>query len=178
MRHGATLSGPMAHEDVMDRTRASATAVMLVMTSVSLYIGLNAITTAVRGLRQDGGLLDIAVGGVAGRAEEIADLIGGLGETDPLGPATLENDRDPMVPLGSPAPPRPVQRPSRPTVRFEVVAVILDEDPVAIIESAGGSIIVRIGDEFNGGTVAAIGQDGVTVTSDSGTQAYPYPPMR
>ncbi len=86
--------------------------------------------------------------------------------------------RDPMVPKekqksaprsGSSAPPKP----SRPAV--VVTALVIDSNPMAIIETGGRSISVRVGESVNGGKVTEIASGGVVIDYDGTIRKYSYP---
>ncbi len=86
--------------------------------------------------------------------------------------------RDPLRPYEAPkiAVPKPKpkpKKPSRPT--YEVAAVIIDDNPRAIIHSGDSTTIVKVGDMLGGARVTEIAYDGVTV---EGGHRYAYPSRR
>ena len=145
---------------------------VIVLTVISGIVATRSLTGSVSHMRHAGSLAPDAPGSLESRGEEVTGLITTLASASEVEHEDVDV-RDPMVPY------RAIRRttstatttvtPSRP--KYEVTAVILDEeDPTAIMRSGGRSLIVHLGDEVEGGRVTAIEADGVTLTNASGTE--------
>ena len=64
-------------------------------------------------------------------------------------------------------------KPAVPSV--SVTAVIIDENPMAVLTTGGRSITVEEGDTVNGGLVVEIRGDGVVIRYEDKSRTYPYP---
>jgi len=154
----------------MKNSERTILALVVVLTVISGVVAIRALTGSVVHMRGAGTLSSDAPGSLESRGEEVAGLVTTLARASEVETAP-EEMRDPMVPYtvrrtrtttAAPAPRRP---------RYEVTAVILDEeDPTAIVRSGGQSMIVHLGDELEGGRVTAIEADGVTLTGANGTE--------
>ena len=154
------------------------TLVAVFATAISAFIGGRAIVGTAAGLRNPGQNTPIAPGDLETTGAEIAALLSTLsGSVD--SEAVAGELRDPMLPYTPPKKPTPVATtptPRRPS--YVVKAVFIDANPTAIMFSGGRSIIVRIGDELDGGRVMAIENDGVTVEGEGGARKYPLSPSK
>jgi hypothetical protein len=155
---------------------ASTLGVLLIVlaTAVSVYIGARAIAGTTGSLGPFDWSTRAASDSLEGGRGEVAEIVNDLAAPDVEEPEADFDRGDPMTKYVPPPPPPEETVRARP--RYKVTAVIIGDDPTAILKSSEGSIIVHVGDELGGGLVTAIEQDGVTVEGDDGVQEYPYPP--
>ena len=110
--------------------------------------------------------------------DELGRLIATL--TAPTGPSGIDRSqmRDPLATYVAPKPTtrRTTTTPKPAAPSMKVLAVIVDDDPRAIVKVSGGSETVRLGDETPVGRVVRIESNGVTVDGSAGERTYPYPP--
>jgi hypothetical protein len=155
----------------MKKSDRTIVALVVVLTAISGFVATRSLTGSVGHMRAAGELSPSTPGSLQSRGEEVTGLVTTLASAAD-GESEAQETRDPMVPYKvvrrtttttstTPAPARP---------RYEVTAVILDEeDPTAILRSGGRSLIVHLGDEIDGGRVTAIEADGVTLESATGS---------
>ncbi len=152
------------------------TAIALAVTAASVAVAARAIVGTAAAVRTSAMAAEAAPGEIEIAGNEVAELLAELSE--PYGPALADGDlRDPTVPYSAPrksSPPKRRAAPKKPVYR--VAAVIIDEDPTAIVLVDGRAIAVRVGDELDGGRVTAIEAHGITVEGESGMKKYPYSP--
>jgi len=147
-------------------------AIIVVATAVSAFLGTRAIVGASSSLRGStaGGTTP---GEIEATGSETTEL---LAELEPK----AEDEaiaRDPLSPYtGAPAPSASASaRPARKSAPvYEVTAVILDENPTAVVVANGQRTIVHIGDDLGGARVTAIDSNGVTVEGADGARTYAY----
>lgn len=144
--------------------------VVVLATTGSLWIGSRAIVGMAEAV-EDARAGDVEPGRYEKSGTEIASLLTEVAEL--YGPRPdVSGSRDPMVPYTPPKPARAKPRPRRPS--YVVTAVVLDENPTAVLRSGDSGVVVRVGDELGDGRVVAIEEDGVTVETDKGRVKYPY----
>ena len=155
----------------MKKSDRTILALVIVLTAISSVVALRSLSGSVSRMRSAGGLTSDSPGSIESRGEEVTGLVTTLANASEL-ESEPEEVRDPMVPYRAPrrtTSASTTTAPARP--RYEVTAVILDEDdPTAIMKSGGQSLIVHLGDELEGGRVTAIEADGVTLESANGTE--------
>lgn len=111
--------------------------------------------------------------------EEVVGLVRNLTPSDSLVVDEEEpGSRDPMTPY---VPPKVVTPPkvtrvvkTKPRKTFNVMALVLDGDPAAVIRYGGQNFTVRVGDTVGDGVVRAIDPDGVTIETPSELKKYAY----
>lgn len=155
--------------------KTSAIVLMLIATAGSIYLTATSVLEAT----------DVTRGAVARRenpgivqeraADEVTTLLDEL-STPALAEDEQSISRDPMVPYTPPR--RPTRTtttaPSRPSIR--VMALILDENPTAVVRYRGSNLAVRVGDPIGSARVTEITDDGITILDEQGVHTYPYPP--
>jgi len=153
--------------------------VMVLATVATIYIGTGVITRSAGVAGRIGRLVDDASAEAAQTPDDLSQLLSDLATTQAEEEQALELERDPMVPkskqkrsTSSSTEAAPAQ-PAVPPVA--VTAVIIDENPMAILSTGGRSITVEEGDTVNGGLVVEIRSDGVSVKYEDKTRSYPYP---
>jgi hypothetical protein len=153
-------------------------AVMGILTLVSLLVALAAIRSSA-GLDGD---VHTIVGVDPGHADnmgaDFARLVTELAAARQLNAdADHSIQRDPLVPYARPEP-KPKSKATEPKPKvaqvpsYEVVAVVIDANPRAIMRIGTDTVVVKVGDELGGKEVVGISYDGVTV---EGGKKYPYP---
>jgi len=148
------------------------TVVAVAATAASVVIGGRAIVGTAATLRQTTARGDSSPGEIERTGSEIEVLLEDMAQARTLDAG--EAERDPMVPYREPRPVAPVSRQTTPRgPTYKVTAVVIDDDPTAIMMINGVSKIVRVGDAIEGGRVVAIENDGVTIEGDNGqTKLY------
>jgi len=161
----------------MGRIGTPAVIVMVIATLLSVTVAWRTLLTASTSASASEGARR-AEEEVEEQEDELGRLIATL--TAPAGPEETDRSeiRDPLVEY---VPPKPVVRKTKTSSKprppsLKVMAVVLDSDPRAIVESKGVRTTVRLGDETAAGRVVRIETDGVTVGRDDGEKKYPYPP--
>ncbi len=154
---------------------------MIVATVSTIYIGAGVAARSLGISGKIGKLVNEERMGMDVEGENLSELLEDLRSvrTDVEKTDETVTARDPMVPKekkrstprsGSSA----SSKPSRPTV--VVTALVIDSNPMAIVEARGRSISVRVGDTVNGGKVTEITSGGVIIDYDGTTRTYSYPP--
>ncbi len=152
--------------------------VMVLATVATIYIGTGVITRSAGVAGRIGRLVDQATAEAGTEQDDLAQLLADLAATR-AEEASAEFERDPMAPKTASkkatsveSPSAPVQ-PSVPSVA--VTAVIIDENPMAVLTTGGRSVTVEEGDTVNGGLVVEIRGDGVIIRYEDKSRTYPYP---
>ncbi len=154
--------------------------IMILATVCTIYMGAGVAARSLGVSGKIGKLVNEERVGMEVDGENLSRLLEDLRnvQTDVEMTEETVTARDPMVPKekqrsaprsGSTAPPKP----SRPTV--VVTALVIDSNPMAIVETGGRSISVRVGDTVNGGKVTEIESGGVTIDYRGTTRTYSYP---
>lgn len=155
--------------------------VMVLATVATIYIGTGVITRSVGVAGRIGRLVEQANAESPHPSDELSKLIDDLAEHESADVA-VDIKRDPMVPKGlekKSASSQTAAAPAEPVLPSIVVtAVIIDENPVAVLSTGGRSITVEEGDPVNGGQVVEIRSDGVVIRYDDKTRTYQYPSGR
>ncbi len=157
--------------------------VMVLATVATIYIGTGVITRSAGVAGRIGRLVDEASAEAPQSQDDLAQLLNDLEATHAQEQAQArasELARDPMVPkssqrrttTGSSTQSEPA-KPAVPSVA--VTAVIIDENPMAVLATGGRSITVEEGDTVNGGLVVEIRGDGVVIRYEDKSRTYPYP---
>lgn len=151
--------------------------VMVLATVATIYIGTGVITRSAGVAGRISVFVDDASAGAVQSQEDLAALIEDLAATQASADSTsLVFERDPMVPKTTRRPAKSSSAPARPVVpSVAVTAVIIDENPMAVLSTGGRSITVEEGDTVNGGLVVEIRSDGVVVKYDDKSRTYRYP---
>lgn len=156
--------------------KTSAIVFMLIATAGSIYLTTTSVIEAT----------DVTRGAVARREnpavahEKAADQVSGLLETlsSPiLGEDEESLSRDPMTPYRAPQRTTTTSTTttvSRPGIR--VMALILDENPTAVVRYRGSNMAVRAGDPIGSARVREVTESGITIEDEQGVHTYPYPP--
>ena len=153
---------------------------MILATVGTVYMGAGVAAKSLGASGKIGKLVSEERAGIEIEGENLSELLEDLRSVQADAEMTDETvkARDPMVPeeeqrsaptSGSSAPPKP----SRPAV--VVTALVIDSSPMAIVETGGCSISVRVGDSVNGGKVTEIASGGVVIDYDGTTRTYSYP---
>ncbi len=152
--------------------------VMVLATVATIYIGTGVITRSAGVSGRIGRLVEQASAEAPCGADDLTQLLSDLEATQAEERAN-ELERDPMVPksaqrttTSSSTQSAPAQ-PAVPAVA--VTAVIIDENPMAVLTTGGRSITVEEGDTVNGGLVVEIRGDGVVIRYEDKSRTYPYP---
>jgi hypothetical protein len=150
--------------------------VMVLATVATVYIGTGVITRSVGVAGRIGRLVDEASAEAGGEQDDLGQLIDDLAATTAEAEA-VSLSRDPMVPKTKPTKtstqPTTPEKPALPGV--SVTAVIIDDNPMAVLRTGGRSITVEEGDTVNGGQVVEIRSDGVVIEYEDESRTYPYP---
>ena len=148
--------------------------VMLAVTAASMVVAWGVVSSTADLTGDLSGLAMASTGGGEGEGDEVVEFVASLLEAP--GPLLDEGVvRDPLVPHRAPRPKttaRPKTTPKPAAPRYTVVAVIIDENPRAIMQTGGKNVVVKVGDELGGRKVVSIRDDGVT-TDDGFKYAYP-----
>jgi len=152
--------------------------VMVLATVATIYIGTGVITRSAGVAGRIGRLVEEASADGSVQQDGLSQLLEDLATTHAAEESTAV-ERDPMVPkstqpktTSSPQSSTPAQ-PVLPSVA--VTAVIIDENPMAVLTTGGRSITVEEGDTVNGGLVVEIRSDGVVIRYEDTSRTYPYP---
>ena len=154
--------------------------IMILATVSTIYIGAG-VAAKSRGVSGTvGRLVSEERAGMEVEGENLSELLDDLRSVRANDEMTEETvtGRDPMVPKEKKrsAPRSEPTTPPRPSRSGVVVtALVIDSSPMAIVETGGRSISVRVGDTVNGGKVTEITSDGVVVDYDGTTRTYSYP---
>ncbi len=154
--------------------------IMILATVSTIYLGAGVAAKSLGVSGKIGKLVSEERTGMEVEGENLSELLEDLRRAQVDVEVTEETvtARDPMVPKekqksaprsGSSAP----SKPSRPSV--VVTALVIDSNPMAIVEAGGRSISVRVGDTVNGGKVTEIARGGVVIDYDGTTRTYSYP---
>jgi hypothetical protein len=147
--------------------------VMMVFTAASAAVACIVIVGASDLTGDITALADETTKNAEGEDVEFAALVQGLvASAEPT--LVEEGIRDPLKPYR--APKQPVKTTPKPKTApkptYVVAAVIIDENPRAIVRSANNNVVVKVGDMLGDDRVTRIEYDGVTVESG---KTYPYP---
>ncbi len=150
---------------------------MLAVTTFSVVVAWSVISGS---SSLTGDLTELAVaspGAEPGDGDEIVEIVADLVQAPGPMPDEGLTLRDPLMPYSKPKPKTTTQpKPTKPkpaAPRYTVAAVIIDENPRAIMRSSDGTnVVVKVGDTLGGKRVVSIRHDGVT-TDDGKTYAYP-----
>ena len=152
--------------------------VMVLATVATIYIGMGVITRSAGVAGRIGRLVDEAIAEAPDGADDLTQLLSDLESTQTKEQAA-ELERDPMVPKSAQrrATSSSTQSaPAAPSVPAIVVtAVIIDDNPMAVLTTGGRSLSVEEGDTVNGGLVVEIRSDGVVIEYDDRSRTYQYP---
>jgi hypothetical protein len=148
------------------------TVIAVVATAISVVIGGRAIMGTAATMRQTSQREGASPGDLERTGSEIELLLEDMAQARMVEGGGAE--RDPMVPYKEPRKATPASRPTAPRgPSYKVTAVVIDQDPTAILMIDGVSKIVRVGETIEGGRVVAIESDGVTIEGDDGkTKLY------
>jgi len=147
--------------------------VMIAITVVSVLVVWRTLATASRGTRGAVTVSDTAEANESDLDEIVAaiTLIEAQGERD------FADLRDPLRPYVRPRATTTSTASARPAApSLKVFAVVLDQDPRAVVLTGGKRKTVRLGDDTGAGEVISIEPDGVTIEGSAGVKKYPYPP--
>ena len=154
--------------------------IMVLATVGTVYMGAGVAAKSLGVSGTIGRLVSEERAGMEVEGENLSELLEDLRsiQTDVEMTEETVTVRDPMVPKAKQrsAPrsePTAPPKPSRPGV--VVTALVIDSSPMAIVETGGRSISVRVGDTVNGGKVTEIASDGVVIDYDGTARTYSYP---
>ncbi len=149
---------------------------MMVFTAASAAVACSVILGASDLTGDITALADETSMNAEGEDVEFAALVQGLVASAEPTFVEEEGFRDPLRPYRAPkqpvkaATPKTMPKPTKP--KYVVAAVIIDENPRAIMRLGDNNVVVKVGDMLGGDRVIKIEYNGVTV--DSG-EKYPYP---
>ena len=157
--------------------------VMVLATVATIYIGMGVVTRSAGVAGRIGRLVDQASAETPQSEDDLTQLLNDLEATQAEQQAdgeAIKLERDPMVPKSSQrktiASSSTQSEPVKPAVpSVAVTAVIIDENPMAVLATGGRSITVEEGDTVNGGLVVEIRGDGVVIKYEDKSRTYPYP---
>ena len=155
--------------------------VMVLATVATIYIGTGVITRSAGLAGRIGRLVDQASAEAPQSEDNLTQLLSDLASAQAeKREQAAESERDPMVPKSSQrkttTSSSTQSEPVRPAVpSIAVTAVIIDENPMAVLATGGRSITVEEGDTVNGGLVVEIRSDGVVIKYEDKSRTYPYP---
>ena len=149
--------------------------VMMVFTAASAAVACSVILGASDLTGDITALADETSRNAEGEDVEFAALVQGLVASAEPTLISEEGFREPLKPYRAPR--QPVKttptKPTKPTKpKYVVAAVIIDENPRAIMRLGDNNVVVKVGDMLGDDRVTRIEYDGVTVESGN---KYPYP---
>ncbi len=178
------MNGPRGPERDGSVMKTQHIVVMVLATVATIYIGTGVITRSAGVAGRIGRLVDKASAEAPQSEDDLSQLLSDLEAAqaeEQVEEEAAALERNPMVPkstqrrtttASSTTPSEPVQ-PAVPSVA--VTAVIIDENPMAVLTTGGRSITVEEGDTVNGGLVVEIRGDGVVIKYEDKSRTYPYP---
>ena len=157
----------------MEKINTVGLVVMIAITVVSVLVVWRTLVTASRGTR---GVVTVSDTAEAGESD-LDDLVTAIALIEAQGERDFADLRDPLRPYVRRRSTTTTSTATRRTApSLKVQAVVLDQDPRAVVLTDGKRKTVRLGDDTGAGTVVGIEPDGVTIEGSSGTKKYPYPP--